>query len=84
MTREQEFVDRIVTKIAERAGQEVSELEPPLYEAIDADALAEVVHSEAVREVQFSYQEFEVVVDDRGEVRVSDAPPARRQPGQLG
>lgn len=84
MTREQEFVDRIVAQIAERAGQDVSDLEPPLYEAIDADALAEVVQSEAVQEVQFSYQEFDVVVDDQGEVRVSDAPAAHRRTGQLG
>jgi type IV secretory pathway ATPase VirB11/archaellum biosynthesis ATPase len=84
MTREQEFVERIVAKVAERAGQDVSDLEPPLYEAIDADALAAVVRSDAVQEVEFSYQDFMVHVDDQGEVRVTDPPSARPQRGQLG
>lgn len=84
MTREQEFVERIVAKVAERAGQDVSDLEPPLYEAIDADALAAVVGSDAVQEVEFSYQDFMVHVDEQGEVRVSDPPSARPQRGQLG
>lgn len=84
MTQETDYTDRIVTSIAEREQQDVRDLEPPLNDAVDMDALAEVVESDAVREVEFSYLDYTVVVDDEGAVRVSDAEFAPRQRGKLG
>lgn len=84
MTQERDFTDRIASTIADSAQQDVTELDPPLYDAIDADALVEVIQSDAVREVEFSYLDYTVVVDEEGEVCVSEVEPARRRKGKLG
>lgn len=82
MTRNTDLVDRIVTSIAEREQRDVADLDPPLYEAVDVDALAAVVEGDGVREVEFSYRGYRVVVRDGGQVNVHEqaADPRSRRP----
>lgn len=63
-------VEAIVRKIASLEEIDPIELEPPLYDAIDPDALQRLLQSsEAVETVRFTYAGW--VVDVRGDGRVS-------------
>ncbi len=66
-------LEAIVRTVAAEEGIEPTELEPPLYEAIDPDALQSLLDSsDAVRTVQFSYGGRTVEVRGDGQVTVLD------------
>lgn len=63
----------IIQQVAEQKGISAAEL-PPLYEALDPDALDELVTA-APRDtelaVQFQYEGYTVTVTDRGNIDIS-------------
>lgn len=64
----------VVRAVAERDGVPVEELDQPLYEVIDPDALGALFRSDTGR-VTFEYAGHRVTVTHDGSVDV-DAPPA--------
>lgn len=79
------LTSRIAEKVAESEGVEPTELQPPLYEVIDPDALnavfadAESDVSREVGRVEFTYCGYQVVVRSDGQVSVTELEPADRQ-----
>lgn len=79
------LVSRIVEKVADSEGVDPTELQPPLYEVIEPDALNAVfadAESDVSREdgrVEFTYCGYQVVVRSDGQVSVTEAEPADRQ-----
>ena len=70
----------VVETIAEREGVPAEELQPPLHDAVDADALDALVGS-ASRErltIEFTYCGYTVRVTGDGEVSVLDPEPIDR------
>ena len=72
----------VVETIAEREGVPAEELQPPLHDAVDADALDALVRS-ASRDrerltIEFSYCGYTVRVTGDGEVSVLDPEPIDR------
>ena len=61
----------IVEAVATLANESVTEL-PPLYEAVDSEALTELMSSSRARdrhvEVSFAYEDCHVTVSSRGEI----------------
>jgi hypothetical protein len=70
--------ERVLQRVADAEGTEPSELEEPLYEAVDPDALEtlfESVEDGPHREegkVRFPYQGYEVTVHAEGDVSVRE------------
>ena len=64
----------VIAAIAERDGVEPTELERPLYDVVDPDALNNLFATDrGVRgHVVFSYEGYEVHVNSEGDVRISD------------
>ncbi|WP_255169164.1 HalOD1 output domain-containing protein [Natrononativus amylolyticus] len=65
----------VIEAIAAAKSTTPAELTPPLYEAIDPEALNVILqsgHGDSVT-VTFEYQEFEVTVSDSGDVSVTPA-----------
>lgn len=66
--------EAIVTEIAAREGIDPVELDVPLYEVVDVDALERLLESgkdspsEAPITVEFTYAGYDVTVDDGGTV----------------
>lgn len=69
----------VLERIAELEGTDPIELTPPLYAAVDPDALDSLFHSATADEsnpsgrVSFSYCGYDVTVRSDGEVSVSEA-----------
>lgn len=63
-------VYRVLTAVAERDRSDPLDL-PPLFEAVDPDALERITRNDGVREIAFTYHGYQVVVDGDGEVRVT-------------
>ncbi|MFC4437667.1 MULTISPECIES: HalOD1 output domain-containing protein [Natrialbaceae] len=65
----------IAERIAEREGLTPINLQPPLYESVDTDALEALLDSsnDAIS-VSFTYRGYTVHVDGTGSVRISDPP----------
>lgn len=67
----------VVTEVADRVGDSPTELDPPLYEVVDPDALRRLFagrngHSDqSVGQVEFVYCGCRVTVTSSGEVDVS-------------
>ncbi|WP_209438485.1 HalOD1 output domain-containing protein [Natronococcus sp. JC468] len=61
----------IVTELAERTDAEPTTL-PPLYEAIDPQALNELFRGDRSGRVRFEYAGYEVTVDGTERVRIDD------------
>lgn len=64
----------IVEAVAEREGVDVIELEPPLYEAIDTEALETLFATStagADASVTFTYCGYSIRVDGTGEIQLS-------------
>lgn len=77
-TENPERVSRaVVEAVADAHGVSPLDLEPPLYEAVDPDALEQFVaradHPAASVTVTFTYAGHEVTVDGDGEVSVASA-----------
>jgi hypothetical protein len=80
--RGERFSTAVVEAVAQRVGAEPADLDPPLFAAVDPDALDEVLASmESVGpggSVSFHYRGFEVTVHADGDVdlqRSSDPSP---------
>lgn len=75
--------EAVVDAVADAKGVSTLDVHPPLYEAIDPDALDELVASmsylgsESAGHVAFSYSGYEVVVSAGGEVSVTEAEPQK-------
>lgn len=74
---DQSVTQAVVAAVADADGVSPVEVTPPLYEAIDPDALETVVASmtsgpdEPAGRVEFAYSGYEVVVTEDGEVSVT-------------
>ena len=65
---------RIVRAVATREGIDPAELQPPLHDVVDTDALeALFADPERAGTVEFTYRGYDVVVESSGDVRVTDA-----------
>lgn len=66
----------VVTKVAAVKGVSPIDIQPPLYEAIDPSALDALFSDRSggscVEQVSFQYNGFDVIVEDGGEVFVSE------------
>jgi hypothetical protein len=60
---------RVVRRVARETGRDVVEL-PPLYDAVDPEALDAVVDSVATTLVKFRYADHDVWIDADGTVSV--------------
>ena len=65
-----ESLRRIIDKVAAREEVAPEELSPPLEEAIDTDALAQLLESESVS-VCFEYGEYVVTINGTGDVKIT-------------
>lgn len=69
----------VIAAVAEEEGVDPTDLEPPLYEVIDPDALDAFfardgsTATSTVAHVTFTYNGYEVHVTGEGDVRVSDS-----------
>lgn len=70
--------ETVLQAVASVEGVEPHELDPPLYEAIDPDALERVFdgRAEGAVAVAFEYQGYRVQVADGGAVTVAEQPRA--------
>ncbi|WP_440769167.1 HalOD1 output domain-containing protein [Natronorubrum sp. DTA28] len=76
MVRENELVLEIAETVAARKGVDITELESPLHEAIDTEALESLFATPGVdASVAFEYCGYTVRVDGDGDVRVSEPTP---------
>ena len=76
MVRENELVLEIADAVATRKGVDITELESPLHEAIDTEALESLFSTPGVdASVTFEYCGYTVRVDGDGEVCVSEPTP---------
>lgn len=89
MTENECLTVKIAEEIATREGIKTENLRPLLYEAIDVDALEQLVHSADHKRVgtnvtvSFTYLEYTVTVDQTKDVHVtsvSDGVEADQQP----
>ncbi|AEN07603.1 hypothetical protein Halar_0347 (plasmid) [halophilic archaeon DL31] len=69
MMAEEDVLRQIQSEIHRLDGREINEL-PPLYDAIDVEALEDVVASGGER-VEFRYSEYRIVIN-HGEVAVHE------------
>jgi hypothetical protein len=60
---------RVVQRVARETGRDATEL-PPLYDAVDPEALDAVVESVATTSVKFRYADHDVWIDADGTVSV--------------
>ena len=62
--------EAVLSAIAEREGVEEWELQPPLYDAVDPDALDKVTEKSGV-EVVFEYTGYTVIVDSNSKITLT-------------
>ena len=65
--------DAVLEVVAAVEGCDPTELDVPLYECIDPDALDAVVDSPLSRRIRFTYHGYELAVDGDGTVTVVGA-----------
>lgn len=79
MSQETDLVLSIVETVAEREGVDVTELDAPIHEAVDTDALESLFATTAMTGtdafVTFTYCGYSIRVDGSGGIRVSDSGP---------
>jgi hypothetical protein len=66
-----DLLDRILASVADRDGTDLFDL-PPVYEAVEPDALAALARGSGVDVVSFTYHGYEVVVEDGDHVHVRE------------
>ncbi|WP_435064207.1 HalOD1 output domain-containing protein [Halobaculum sp. EA56] len=64
-----DVIETILSEVADREGVPAAELDPPLYEAVEPDALR-TLFRDASGSVSFEYHGFLVTVTDDGTVAV--------------
>lgn len=74
--------ERVIQKVARRANADPLDL-PPLYFAIDPDALDAAVEGLAEGEIQFQYAGHRVTVHDDGTISLSEGPTSGREDADL-
>lgn len=62
--------EAVIQGVATQEGVAPEELEPPLYDSIDPDALDQLFH-ETMGQVSFEYIDYTITVDSVGNVEVS-------------
>lgn len=76
LTGDERFSTAVVESVAEHVGIDPVDLDPPLYRAIDPDALDELLTSLGTNgqegSVSFSYLGFEITVHNDGTVNLDD------------
>lgn len=74
----------IVEEVAAREGVDPVDLDVPLYDAIDPEALDEAVRSASDRgsglRIEFVYHGYDVVVESTGAVHVAERPDSSPSP----
>ena len=76
MARDNDLVLEITEAVAEREGVDIIELESPLHDAIDTEALETLFAAPQVdASVTFTYCGYTVEVDGDSEIRVSEPTP---------
>lgn len=68
-TGEHSICDEVVTRVAEREGVDELDLDVPLFDVVDPDAL-ESLFRNTNGTVRFQYHGYDVTVDHRGTVEV--------------
>lgn len=61
---------RVIEAVAAATGRDPLDLETPLYEVVDTDALDRLVDGEAFRGFEFEYDGHAVAVDGDGRIAV--------------
>jgi len=64
---------RVIFALADAAGTDPVELDPPLYEVVDLEALDALASSDAEARVEFEYEGYSVTVRADSSVVVGDA-----------
>jgi hypothetical protein len=72
MTDPKLALDRMLTTIAERMDCDATDLDPPLGEVLDPDALVQVVQADGVDSVAFEYRGRWIEIRDVDRVTVRD------------
>lgn len=72
MTETDLALDRIVATLADRMDCDATELDPPLGDVVDVDALVQVVQSDSVDAVSFEYRGCRLEIEDADRVHVRD------------
>jgi len=62
--------ERVVARLAEHAGVEPADLDPPLYDVIDPDSLDALYRDHPGPRVQFDYEGRTVLVEPDGSIAV--------------
>lgn len=71
VTMQEQVSERVMQTVADSTGRDQLDL-PPLYSAVDPDALNSVIESMAVGEVSFHYAGHEVTVTSNAAIRLSE------------
>lgn len=71
--------ERVIQRVSDASGRTALEI-PPLYNAVDPEALERLVKTMSDGVVSFHYAGHEVTVDSDGEIQVSERETARDGP----
>jgi len=74
--------ERVVERVAAESNRDALEL-PPLYDAVDPDALDALVEGLSEGEVEFCYAGYEVSVNSDGAVAAIERPAGERSTGAV-
>lgn len=66
----QNMSHRVIEALATADNSDPLSMSPPLYDAVDPDALDLLLDTDAPVEVEFEYDEYTVVADSEGRVTV--------------
>lgn len=69
MPSSQSLSAAVATAVADREGVDPTELEPPLFDVVDVDALDSVFHADTGT-VSFEYAGYQVTVDNEATVEL--------------
>lgn len=65
------ITERVSQSVAKSTNRDVQEL-PPLYEAVDPDALETLVGSMSSGRIEFTYSEQEIIIDSDGTISLNE------------
>ena len=88
--RSSSLAHQIITEVASREGVEPLDLDVPLYDAIDPEALEALftrprnLSTESTLTLSFTYYDYEIVVDSDRSISVSDSVGASERSANVG
>lgn len=88
--RSSSLAHQIITEVASREGVHPLDLEVPLYDAVDPEALEALFtrprnqHTESTLTLSFTYYDYEITVDSDRSVSVSDRPGSSERSANVG